>query len=170
MSELISHTPKWVFAVFFTLLVLGFIQSKERVVKVKTIFILPIAMIIFSFFGVYSVFGLSYLTMSLWIMGLVTTLFIGLKLAYPNLIIFSGQSNKLTIPGSWVPLFLMMAIFFTKYFVGFAVARGLPVVSEHIFVVLLCLLYGAFSGIFLSRSFVMFKASKASAKKCITSC
>lgn len=160
MSEIISHTPLWVFAIFFTLLILGFIQSKERIVKVKTVFILPIAMIIFSFFGVYSVFGISILTISLWIIGLITTLIIGLKLAYPKLASFSVQNNKLTIPGSWTPLLFMMAIFFTKYFVGFAVARELPLVNEHIFIVLLCLLYGSFSGIFLSRSFVMFKKSK----------
>jgi len=161
LSELISHTPTWVFAVFFTLLILGFIQSKERVVKVKTVFILPIAMIIFSFFGVSSVFGLSLFTISLWLLGLAITLVVGLKLAYPKLVSFSVQSNKLKIPGSWAPLLLMMAIFFTKYFVGFAVARELPVINEHLFVVLLCLLYGAFSGVFLSRSFVMFKISKA---------
>jgi len=160
LSELISNTPIWVFAIFFTLLVLGFIQSKERIVKVKTIFILPLVMITFSFFGVFSVFGISILTMSLWILGLVITLIIGLKLAYPKFVSFSVQSNKLTIPGSWVPLFLMMAIFFTKYFVGFAVARELPLVNEGIFVVLLSLVYGAFSGIFLSRSYVMFKTSK----------
>jgi len=53
-----------------------------------------------------------------------------------------------------------MAIFFTKYFVGFAVARELPVINEQLFVVLLSLLYGAFSGVFLSRSFIMFKVSK----------
>lgn len=161
MSELISHTPTWVFAIFFTLLVLGFIQSKERIVKVKTIFILPIAMITFSFFGIFSVFGISILAMILWIIGLVIALIIGLKLAYPKFVSFSVQSNKLTIPGSWVPLFFMMAIFFTKYFVGFAVARKLPLVNEHMFVVLLSLIYGAFSGIFLSRSCVMFKTSKA---------
>ncbi|MCJ8294622.1 MAG: hypothetical protein MJK15_09465 [Colwellia sp.] len=161
MSELISHTPTWVFAVFFTLLVLGFIQSKERVVKVKTIFILPISMIIFSFFGVFSVFGLSLVTISLWFLGLSITLVAGLKLAYPKLVSFSVQSNKLKIPGSWTPLLLMMAIFFTKYFVGFSVARELPLINEHLFLVSLCLLYGAFSGVFLSRSFVMFKISKS---------
>lgn len=96
-------------------------------------------------------------------MGGVTTLLIGVKLAIPRLVSFSEQSNKLTIPGSWVPLFFMMAIFLTKYFVGFAVARELPIVNENIFIVVLCLLYGAFSGVFLSRSFVMFKASKAPA-------
>ena len=99
--------------------------------------------------------------MSLWIIGLVITLIIGLKLAYPKFVSFSVQSNKLTIPGSWVPLFFMIAIFFIKYFVGFSAARELPLVNEHIFVVLLSLVYGVFSGIFLSRSCVMFKLSKA---------
>lgn len=55
---------------------------------------------------------------------------------------------------------IMMTIFFTKYFVGFAVSREFPLVNAHIFVILLSLLYGAFSGIFLSRRFVMFKVSK----------
>ncbi len=160
MSELISHTPTWVFAIFFALLVLGYTQSKERMVNAKTVFILPIAMIVLSFFGVSSAFGLSILTMSLWVMGLATTLVIGLKLAYPRLVSFSEQSNKLTIPGSWVPLVFMMAIFITKYFVGFAVARELSIVNDNIFILLLCLFYGAFSGVFLSRSLVMFKASK----------
>jgi len=160
LSELISHTPTWVFAIFFILLLLGFIQSREREVKVKTVFILPIAMIIFSFFGVSSVFGLSLFTISLWFLGLTITLLIGLKLAYPKLVCFSVQSNKLKIPGSWTPLLLMMAIFFTKYFVGFAVARELPVINDQLFIVLLCLIYGSFSGVFLSRSFVMFKISK----------
>lgn len=131
-----------------------------RVEKVKTVFILPMAMIFFSFFGVYSAFGLALLSLSLWILGLIITLVIGLKLAFPKLVSFSVQSNQLTIPGSWVPLFLMMAIFFTKYIVGFALASDLPVINKPIFLVLISLLYGAFSGIFLSRSLVMFKMSK----------
>lgn len=160
MLELINHTPTWVFAVFFTLLVLGFKQSKERVININTVFFLPSAMIAFSFFGVYSVFGVSILSTSLWLIGLIITLIIGLKLAYPKLVGFSKQTSQLTIAGSWAPLLLMMAIFFTKYFVGFAVARQLPIINEVIFAVLLSLLYGAFSGIFLARGVVMIKQTK----------
>jgi len=157
LLELIKYTPTWVFAVFFTLLILGFIQSRERTVKVGTVFILPVVMIIFSLFSVSSAFGVTLLTVGLWLAGLTTALVIGLKLAYPKLVKFSAQHNKLTVPGSWIPLLFMMGIFFTKYFVGFAVARQLPFINEYMFVTALCLLFGAFSGIFLSRSFVMFK-------------
>lgn len=160
MLQLISHTPIWVFIIFFTLLVLGFIQTKDRVVKVKTVFILPSAMIAFSFFGVYSVFGFAILPLLLWLVGGLLALAIGLKLALPKLVGFSKEDNKLLIPGSKVPLILMMAIFFTKYFVGFSLARNLTFTNDFIFLVIISLIYGIFSGIFLSRSLVMFKASK----------
>ncbi|NRA61380.1 MAG: hypothetical protein HRU25_10825, partial [Psychrobium sp.] len=118
------------------------------------------AMLAFSIFGVYSAVDTSLLTVGLWGLGLLITLFIGINLAYPKSVSFSSQNNRLTIPGSWVPLVLMMAIFLTKYFVGFAIARDLPIIDDLIFVALLSVLYGVFSGIFLSRGFVMFKATQ----------
>lgn len=160
MSELISHTPTWVLVVFVILIILGFIQGKKRTVNVNTVLILPISMIVFSLFGVLSAFGLSTLTLSLWGIGLIITLIVGIKLAYPKLVRFSKQTNKLIIPGSWVPLFFMMSIFCTKYFIGFAVARELPIINEQTFIILLSLLYGAFSGIFLSRAIIILRASK----------
>jgi len=161
LSQIISHTPTWVFVVFFALLVLGFKQSKPRAVKVKTVFILPLAMTLFSLFGVYSVYGITLLSLVLWCFGLVLALMLGLKFAYPKLVSYSALNNKLSIPGSWAPLALMMAIFFTKYFMGFAVARDLPIINDMIFIALISMLYGAFSGTFLARCVVMFRASKA---------
>ena len=119
-------------------------------------------MIIFSFFGVYSAFGFTISNISFWTAGLLLPLIFGIKLAHPKLVNFSEEHNKLTIPGSWVPFILMMAIFFTKYFVGYSIARELAIVNEFMFVVTISILYGVFSGIFLSRSFVMFNARKAS--------
>tara|TARA_R110001583_G_scaffold19176_1_gene75359 strand:- start:950 stop:1471 length:522 start_codon:yes stop_codon:yes gene_type:complete len=161
LSEIISHTPTWVFIVFFTLLVLGFMQTKERIVNVKAVFILPIAMVIFSFMGVYSVFNLSFLPLALWLLGLISTSVVGIKLGIPKSVSYSAQDEKLTIPGSKVPLMFMMAIFFTKYFVGFAVARDLPLIHGFNFLIIISLAYGIFSGIFLSRSIVMFKVSQS---------
>jgi len=148
--------------VFFALLVLGFKQSKSRVVKVKTVFILPLAMTLFSLFGVYSVYGLTLINLVFWGLGLILALVLGLKLAYPKLVSYSALDNKLSIAGSWAPLALMMAIFFTKYFMGFALARGLPIINDMVFITCISLVYGVFSGTFLARSLVMFKASKSS--------
>jgi hypothetical protein len=160
LSEIIQHTPTWVFILFFALLALGFKQSKPRVVRVSTVFILPAAMVIFSFFGMYSVFGMPLLALALWTVSLLLLAAIGLKLQSPALVTYSKTDQQLTIPGSWVPLCLMMAIFFTKYVVGVAVARDLPIVQQQIFLVVISSLYGAFSGVFLGRSLVMFQASR----------
>jgi uncharacterized membrane protein len=153
--SILSHTPTWVFAVFITLLVLGFLQSKPRTVKVRNVFLLPTAMVLFSFFGIFSVVGPSLVILGSWLAILIIATMIGYKLFQANAVHFSFQDNHLSLPGSWIPLLIMMAIFFTKYVVGVAVAKELPMVNELMFAIVLSVLYGSFSGIFLSRCLVM---------------
>ena len=160
MQDVITHTPLWVFAVFFSLLALGLTQRQPRVVKLRTIFILPLAMIIFSLMGVIAAFDIALMTIGLWIIGFFVTTAVGIKLAFPKSVVFSKQQETLTIPGSWVPLLLMMAIFFTKYLVGFASASASPMLDNTLNIAFICMLYGIFSGIFLSRCLVMYKVSK----------
>jgi hypothetical protein len=158
LSQLMSQTPPWVFAVFMMLLVLGLLQSKPRTVAVKTVLILPLAMLLFSLFGVYSAFQLSFSTIGGWGIGFALALWGGLKLAQPKQVRFSVQDNQFTIPGSWTPLALMMAIFMTKFFVGFAIARHLSIIDQQSFSMAVAVLYGAFSGIFVARGLVMYQA------------
>lgn len=158
LIEIIKRTPIWVFVLFFTLLILGYLQTKDREVKLRTVFILPISMIVLSVFGVSSAFGAIPVALVAWLLGSVVSLSVALKLAFPKGVSYSNTEKKLSIPGSWIPLFLMMAIFFTKYFVGVVVAQQLPIISEIEFIVLVSILYGCFSGMFLSRSIVMWQA------------
>lgn len=169
MSEIIHNTPVWVFFIFGALLVLGFLQAKTREVSVKAIFVLPLAMIIFSLFGVYSVFGLNVAVIGLWGLGLSIMTLIGVKLGFPKSVSYSQERDKLIIVGSWTPLLFMMAIFFTRYFVGFATARELPIIHEMYFALAIGLAYGAFTGVFLSRSLVMFSVFRKAASLRITS-
>ncbi len=160
MFEIISHTPTWVFVVLFTLLIIGYQQSKSRVVKLKMVFVLPVLMTVFSYLGVSSVFGIAFYSLGIWLIGLLSAFVIGIKLAYPRNVEYLAAQGQLSVPGSWLPLVLMMAIFLTKYFVGFAVARELPVVDDLMFTVIISLLYGIFSGVFIARGVVMFSASQ----------
>lgn len=52
-----------------------------------------------------------------------------------------------------------MVIFFTKYVVGVMLARHLAIVTEPVFVVLVSLCYGFFSGLFLARAMVIARSS-----------
>jgi hypothetical protein len=52
----------------------------------------------------------------------------------------------------------MMAIFFTKFAVGITLARELPIAGDPAFVEAVSLCYGVFSGIFLARAAVVWRA------------
>lgn len=65
--DIISHTPTWVFILFFTLFFLGYRQSKTRIVNLRALLILPITMTVFSIMGVKSAFNLQMLSIAAWL-------------------------------------------------------------------------------------------------------
>lgn len=156
--EIIKHTPIWVFILFAALLFLGYSQTKNREIKLKRIFILPMAMILLSIFGIFSAFGMMPTALTLWFLGGGISLIIGLKLSFPRDTEYDDSKKIFYIPGSWIPMFLILIIFFTKYLIGVIVARQLPIINQIEFIVVISLLYGLISGIFLSRSIVMLKS------------
>ena len=56
------------------------------------------------------------------------------------------------MPGSAVPLALMMGIFFTKYAVGVTLGMHLAQANDVSFALAVSALYGAFSGVFAGRA------------------
>ena len=57
LMQVILHTPKWVFAVFFLLLWLGSKQLLANNVSLTRVALMPVAMGGLSLYGVVSVFG-----------------------------------------------------------------------------------------------------------------
>ena len=147
-----------IFALFFVLLTLGMIQTKERNIHLKSVFILPIAMLTLSLYGVVSAFSVSFSPMLCWFVGVILAIILGLIIDMPQNVTFSKENCSFKIPGSWLPMFLIMGIFFIKYAVGVSFARHLSILNNDIFIIAVSLLYGSFSGLFLSRSLVILKS------------
>jgi hypothetical protein len=160
LIEIIKHTPTWVFVLFFVLLALGYFQSKDRVMKRGSVSILPLAMVALSFYGVLSAFGASYIGLVSWAIGSVAAVRVGVKLAVPHGVTYSIETRSFTVPGSWLPLVLMMAIFFIKYAVGVTLARQLLIVGMSGFTGMVGLCYGFLSGLFFARALVIWRAAK----------
>lgn len=158
LIEIIKHTPIWVFILFGSLLFLGYSQTKNREIKLTRIYILPTAMISLSIFGILSAFGIMPIVLILWFIGASLSLIIGLKLSFPKKIEYNNIKKVFYIPGSWLPMFLILVIFFIKYFIGVLIARELPIINQIEFIIIISLLYGFISGIFLSRSIVMLRS------------
>jgi len=160
LIQMFKHTPPWVFVLFFVLLAFGYFQSKDRTYGLGKVAILPVVMIALSFWGVLSAFAISYLGMICWALGIGTAILPGIKMNRPRGVVYSAATKQVFVPGSWIPLILMMSIFTTKYAVGVISARHLPVMGEPLFIAGISLGYGMFSGLFLARAAVIWRVSK----------
>ena len=159
LIEILKRTPLWVFVLFFILIALGYFQSKGRTVSRRRVSVLPVAMIALSFYGVLSAFGVAPVGLVFWALGVALAVGVGVNLAAPQGVTFLRETQSFFIPGSWLPLAFMMAIFFTKYAVGVVLARQLPIASEAVFVASISLCYGLLSGVFLARAMVVWRSA-----------
>jgi len=165
LIEILKHTPLWVFVLFLALLVYGYSQSKNRTVSPRRIAFLPVVMISLSFYGVLSAFYLSFIALALWGVGLGVSILVGKLLLAPPGVNYSNETRSFYIPGSWLPLILMLVVFFIKYAVGVVLARQLAVGNTALFIGSVSFLYGFFSGLFLSRALVVWRSKKRTASK-----
>jgi hypothetical protein len=160
LFEILKRTPSWVFILFFVLLAFGYYQSKDRVVNRNKVTILPAAMLVLSFYGVLSAFGSTPFALSSWLAGVAITACLGLKFVNPSGVSFATETRSFLVSGSWLPLALMMAIFFTKYAVGVILARKLPIAGELPFIGSISLIYGLLSGVFLARAVAILRTAR----------
>jgi len=158
--EILVHTPKWVFGLLGLLLFLGWQQSRDRTVKNYLIYMLPVGMLFLSYFGVSSSFGVLLAPIGLWILGLVLSAFIFSYMFVVSGVTYDTENSRYTVPGSWIPLGLMMAIFFTKYIVGVLSAVNPVLLEEPAVIYFCCLLYGVFSGVFVGRAVSMWASCR----------
>jgi len=63
--------------------------------------------------------------------------------------------GRLSVPGSWLPLALMLGLFATKFAVGVLVALAPALRHDAAFAASAGLAYGAFSGLFLGRALAL---------------
>ncbi len=159
LIEIVKRTPFWVLVLFLVLLAFGWSQSRDRTVSRGGIAVLPVAMIALSLYGLISDFGIVVAGLTAWIAGIAIAVLGGVRLGVPRGVVFSPATRSFSVPGSWIPLALMMIIFFMKYAVGVMVARHLAVVREPMFVVALAVCYGFLSGLFLARAIVIARSA-----------
>ena len=161
LVEILKRTPPWVFVLFFVLIAFGYSQSRNRVVSRVNVTLLPVVMIVLSFYSVLSAFGIAFVGLISWVFGVGVAVWLGVTLARPVGVRFSTETQLLSVPGSWLPLVLMMAIFFTRYAVGVMLARHLPIVYAPAFIGSISLWYGFLSGIFFARALVVWRFARA---------
>ena len=150
--DILEHTPVWVWIVFGALVLLGLQQSRTRDVSIARATILPVVMILLSLSGVVGAFGPVPFALAAWAAGVGLSLALAGKAVAVRGASRSTQPGHLRIPGSFVPVMLIMAVFITKYSAGVALAINPSLAANTAVAVTLSLVYGVFSGLFWSRA------------------
>lgn len=160
--QILKHTPAWVFVLFVALLHLGYIQSKTRSVTKSRLAVLPLAMVGLSLYGVISAFGANVIGVASWTIAMALAVLVNTFLRQPQGVVYVSTAKAFVIPGSWLPLGLMMAIFFIKYAVAVALVRvPAPALRESVtFIALTALAYGFLSGIFFARTLYTWRSAQ----------
>jgi hypothetical protein len=160
LLQILQHTPIWVFGLFIGLVFLGYTQTKTRLLSVQRLIIFPIVMLSLSALGIASSFGVHFLSFTLWLCGIAVAFTINHWIASPRGAHYISAEQVFSLPGSWLPMVLIMVIFFTKYLVGVLLALHPETIHQHSFVVSACLLFGLSSGFFFARAFCVYQTAK----------
>ncbi|MBK9942340.1 MAG: hypothetical protein IPP13_12070 [Kouleothrix sp.] len=158
--QILAHTPIWVYPLFLLLVVFGFIQTRTRTVRRVPALLLPAGMSVLSLAGIISSFGLTTIPLAAWGMALTMATVVGYTFFRDPRIQSKAADGTFFIPGSWVPLAVMMAIFFTKYLYAVMHAFNPAIFSTPLIIGTLSAVYGLYSGYFSSRTVTLIKLAQ----------
>lgn len=152
MIQILANTPTWVFGLFVALLALGLLQVRSRTVRMIPALLLPAGMVALSLAGINSSFGLRPVPLASWAIALVLSALVAYSLFRDKRVTYDATARAFFVPGSWMPLVVIMAIFFAKYAYAVMQALHAVVISTTLFIVGLSAVYGLLSGYFAARA------------------
>jgi len=159
--RLLAGTPAWVWLLLAALLWLGAAQSVARQVSVARATALPAALGVLSLAGVAITFHGAAIALAGWAAGLAMALTLGTPLVAPTGARRAAQGAGLHVPGSWVPMALLLALFGVKYGVGASLAFSPELARHSAFAAGIGFAYGSFSGLFLARAASLWRLARA---------
>jgi hypothetical protein len=158
--EILRRTPIWVWPLLLLLLYLGYAQTRTRPVPVARVAVLPVLMPGLSIFGMLSVFGADTIALGCWLAAVLAAVALVRAVGAPRAASWSPVTRTFIVPGSWWPLALIMAIFFTRYAVAVALAMNPSLPHLALFTVAVSVTYGLPSGFFIGRALNIWHSAK----------
>jgi UDP-N-acetylmuramyl pentapeptide phosphotransferase/UDP-N-acetylglucosamine-1-phosphate transferase len=158
--QTLEHIPVWVFALLIGLVALGWVQTRTRQLPKQRLLGINIALTVFTLVGVIQQWRLTpWLGLGLlsWAAaGLLVTWALG-QGAAPAGASYDPETRRFTVPGSWWPLALFMAIFACKFVVGMLSATAPEQLDSLSAAIGISALYGVFSGVLNARAWRLLK-------------
>ena len=152
LTQILQKTPIWVWALLVGLIALGYSQTRNRSVGLARTIIMPVAMVMLSLYGTVSAFGATPAVLGAWLTSCLLVVSLTLTQAAPAGTAYQRNTRQYAMPGSWLPMVVILAIFMTKYGVGVTLSMQPGMAHSSLFPLIISLLYGVFSGFFAGRA------------------
>ena len=122
LSEVLRHTPTFVWAIFAALIVIGGMQLREQMLSRTRVFVTTTALSGLSLVGLLSAFRFHWLAWLAWIAGGLAVYFAVAGTRWPRRVRHLAQRNAFLVSGSAVPLVAMLSMFVVFYTLNVALA------------------------------------------------
>lgn len=159
-TAILQQTPHWVWGILAALTVMGFRQTLPRRRSLRSGTALPLVMVLLSLYGIASAFSRQPLAMLAWVGGGVLTLWLAQALRVWSGIRWLPQERSVLMPGSWLPLVLLLGLFSVKFGVAIALSTTPSLAIDAGFGGFAGLVYGGFSGLFLARALAVWRVAR----------
>jgi hypothetical protein len=167
LPSILARTPAWVWGLLIGLIALGVSQCFERRANASRVALLPIAMAglsVFSLGAALKASGDLPAILAVWLIaaGVSAGVAIAWRAAPPAGTCYDAGSRQFNLPGSHVPLVLILAIFLTKYTVAIELAMQPGLVQNARFALSMAALYGLFNGVLAARALRLWRLKRLS--------
>jgi len=145
-------TPTWVYLLFFYLVWVGIKSSKDGVVSLKKLFIIPCIFLYMSLHYLVVVLDFSYLVVSSYVISLLLGIYFGYLLIIKKHIQVDKKKLLLNIPGSWSTLIIIMIIFFSKYYFHYKISVDNTILQSTLFKEIFITSSGILTGLLIGKA------------------
>jgi hypothetical protein len=161
-ADIVHGTPTWVWILLIFLLIRGAKAMHANTAPLSRLAIIPL---------IFAGMGIAHLLHSplagwsdgiMWIAGLLAGIAAGIFQASRTRFIVDPVARTVMLPGSLVPLMLILATFAVKFWLGFEMATTLDMASLATYTLIGAAVSGVIAGMFAGRWLTYWKAIAAS--------
>lgn len=162
--QTLQHIPVWVFSLLIGLVALGLLQIRTRHIPKQRLLGINIALTVFTMVGVVQQWRPTpWLLLGLlsWAVSCTLVAWALGQGAAPQGARYDAQTRRFTVPGSWLPLALFMAIFACKFGVGMLSATAPETLHNVQAAIGISAVYGLFSGVLNARAWRLLRLNQS---------
>jgi hypothetical protein len=163
IAAIVSNTPVWVWGLLAALVALGLSQTRSRTVAPARLLALPLALMGLGLWSMARGFAAVPLAALCWASMLVLSSSLSRRLPRPAGARWLAAEGRLHLPGSWLPMAVILAIFSLRYVMGVGQAFNPEWRTAAAVQLPLAAVYGTISGLLLGRALCLMQLRPAAA-------